>query len=1109
MPQANLAQTSWRFGEVSPLLRGRADLDAFKQGCEKLENFIVTPQGSLLRRPGTQNISYITSEALRLIEFRASDNDSYILKVFKGTYSAYNWGSLVLKNGALMYGLNGQRIENVTDVGGFPRIRITNHQLSIGDPVYIQGCNGGIADGRYVATVTDANNVTLSSGTVTTYSGGGVLYFDKLGDSGGIGRVIRITNAVLAASEITFTTSTVHGFSAGNSIGITAVLGATEANGQWVVASTPTTTSFKVAYTGTMTAYTSGGCVSNSALLIPMNPLHTYTNAQLKQLSKCQSADVMFFAHPDLPPYTLSRLSDHQWEWRKMEFVDGPYQGRNTTYTRLTISGFTDTATFVDTQLRPSYNITTIANNGAGLFRITTVAHGLITGDRVKISGITNYTAANGYWVVTRIDADNFDLVGSTFAGAGASNGTWKEVVYFVSGDVDEYLQYREDNQWKLAKVTAYTDETTVTADIKSNLLLNIDESIALKSSVNRSTNNPQYVDISQPAGRHTNMNVYLYKKRIQTAQSTNGIDPAADVVTGGTITSTYAGTFTRNDVGKYIKDQAGTWRQISSFVTDKSVNFSSPTRIVGDNDETEADLIYHSRAITATITAAGPTTADSNIFSSTDVGRPIRLNFSGVSIWCRITAYTSATQVSVEFFQEVPLDPKDNTTIRNGGVLTDWQLGAWSDATGYPNSVCIHEQRLTFGGNTEQPQTIWMSVSGDYWNFSPTEPDGTVQDDNAITYTIASEDVSPVVWMISAKVLLIGTQGSEWQAKAASSFMEPLTPSNISVTPQSSYGSAPNHQAQRVGNSIYFLQRDGTRLRKMSYDFNSDGWVSSDVSLASEHMMRNGRSGVQLAYQISPFSILWVLLDDGTLASATINEDENQFSWAHHTLGQYNSLCVTDSILVINKDDNTYSRLYIAGVRNNSARYQVERLGLFWLPSGDTAKTALTTAYLDDYTSRTLAAATTSTPSTNVPNGASVGVWINGAYIGEKTVSAGSISLGATYTGTAYIGYVYTSTLKQLPPEGGSSFGVSMVKTKRVHRVGTRVFSSYKLNHGPSETSITEHVFPNTTTNFFTGDDKFSIKNPYDFESGIVLSISEPWPLNILAVAPELQTHE
>lgn len=1033
MPQANLAQTSWRFGEVSPLLRGRADLDAWKQGCEKLENFIVTPQGSLLRRPGTENIHYMDSDALRLIEFRAADNDSYVLELFYGEYSAYNWGSLILKNGELLYGVHGQRIEEVTDDGaGFPLIKITNHQLSIGDPVYIQGCNGGIADGRYVGTVSDADHILLTSGTVTTYSGGGVLYYDKFGGPAGVGRVISITGVTLAAGELTFTTSTAHGFVAGDKIGVTAVLGATEANGQWTVTS-GSGSSFKVAYTGTLTAYTSGGVCSDSPLLIPMSPLHTYTNDQLKQISVCQSADVMFFAHPEMPPYTLTRLSDYQWEWRKMEFIDGPYLNRNQGYTRLTISNFNDEAVF-------------------------------------------------------------FDPVGN---------------VNFAVGDAGKFLQYREDNQWKLAEVTAYTDAEHVTADIKSNLLLNLDEQIALKSSVNRSTINSQY---QTTAGRGTqvrNMNVFLYNKRIQTAKAVNGVNPAADLVAGGTLTSTYAGTFTRNDIGKYIKDQAGTWRKITSFTTDKSVGYSTPTRIAGASDTNEADLVYYDRTITATITASGPTSADSNIFSSTDVGRPIRLNFSGVSVWCRITAYTGATQVSVEFFQEVPLDPKDNTTIRNGGVVTDWQLGAWSDDTGYPTTVCIHEQRLVFGGTTSQPQTVWMSVSGDYWNFSPTEPDGTVQDDNAITYTFASEDVNPIVWMISAKVLLIGTAGAEWQAKAASSFMEPLTPSNVSFTPQSAYGSYPNHQAKRIGNSIYFLQKDGTRLRKMSFNFDVDGWVASDVSLASEHMMRNGRSGVQLAYQSAPFSILWVLLDDGTLASATINEDENQFSWAHHTLGQYNSACVTDSILIVNKDNGTYSRLYIAGQRNDANKYEVERLGLFWLPSGDTALTALTTAYLDNYTARTVTAVSTTTPSANVPNGASVGVWINGTYLGTKTVSGGSISLGATYTGTAYVGYTYTSTLKQLPPEGGSGFGVSLVKTKRVHRVGVRVFSSYKLNHGPSESSLTEHVLPNTTTNLYTGDDKFSLKRDYDYEGGYVLSVSEPWPLNILAVAPELQTNE
>lgn len=1045
MAQANIAQTSWRFGEVSPLLRGRADLDAWKQGCEKLENFVVTPQGSVLRRPGTESIHYMSTSALRLIEFRASDNDSYILEVFRGVYGTYNWGSLVLKNGVNMYGPCGQRVEQVIDdTFGKPMITITNHNIPPGSRVHVQGCNGGAADGSYLVGVVDANTFFLTTGAFTTYSGGGVVYMDKFNDSLRTVSAVSSTTVPVIGLVVTVTFTINHTFSINDTVGFAGVGGATELNGQWTVYGTPAANQIEIVFgTNTITAYTSGGCATDSVLLIPMDPFHTFTADQLKQVNTVQSADVMFFAHPEMQPHTLSRLADYQWEWREMEMIDGPYLDRNTGYTRLTISSFTDSATF-------------------------------------------------------------FDPVGN---------------VNFVVGDVGKFLQYREDNQWKLAAVTAYTDAEHVTADIKSNLLLALDEAISLKSESNRSNGsrgslNTDYYDYwkGRQKTRSFNLNTYLYQRRIATLKASNGIDPAAKLdgtTVAGTLSSDYSGAFTRNDIGKYIKDQSGAWRKITAFSTDKSVTYSTPTRIAGASDTNEADLIYYDRNITARITASGPSYADSNIFASTDVGRPIRLNFSGISVWCRITAYVNSKTVDVEFFQEVPLDPKDNATLRNGGVVTDWQLGAWSDVTGYPSTVCIHEQRLVFGGSTEQPQTIWMSVSGDYWNFSPTEPDGTVQDDNAITYTFASEDVNPIVWLVSAKVLLIGTAGAEWQAKAASNFMEPLTPSNLSVTPQSAYGSYPNHQAKRIGSSVYFLQKDGTRLRKMSYSFEADGWVSSDASLASEHIMRNGREGIQLAFQDFPFSILWVLLNDGTLASVTINEDESQYSWAHHTLGQYNSLCVADSILVVHKDSSTYSRLYVANTRNDSALFQVERMGLFWLPSGTSALTALTTVYLDDYTARTLAAASTTTPSSNVPNGASVGVWINGAYLGTKTVSGGSISLGASYTGTAYVGYPYTSTLKQLPPEGGSQFGVSLVKTKRVHRCGVRVFSSYKLNHGPSESSLTEHVFTNTTTNLYTGDDKFSIKNPYDFENGYALSITEPWPLNILAVAPELQTHE
>lgn len=79
--------------------------------------------------------------------------------------------------------------------------------------------------------------------------------------------------------------------------------------------------------------------------------------------------------------------------------------------------------------------ITGVANNGSGGIRITTAlahanqdpnGHGLQTGDWTMVKDVAGTIEANGIWQVTRIDAENFDLIGSTFVNAytGALFGT-------------------------------------------------------------------------------------------------------------------------------------------------------------------------------------------------------------------------------------------------------------------------------------------------------------------------------------------------------------------------------------------------------------------------------------------------------------------------------------------------------------------------------------------------------------------------------------------------------------------------------------------------------------------------------------------------------------
>lgn len=69
-------------------------------------------------------------------------------------------------------------------------------------------------------------------------------------------------------------------------------------------------------------------------------------------------------------------------------------------------------------------NITDAIDDGSGGIQIEIVGHGFVTGQTVTIEDVLGTTEANGTWVITRVDADNFSLDGSAFVNAYVSGGT-------------------------------------------------------------------------------------------------------------------------------------------------------------------------------------------------------------------------------------------------------------------------------------------------------------------------------------------------------------------------------------------------------------------------------------------------------------------------------------------------------------------------------------------------------------------------------------------------------------------------------------------------------------------------------------------------------------
>ena len=55
---------------------------------------------------------------------------------------------------------------------------------------------------------------------------------------------------------------------------------------------------------------------------------------------------------------------------------------------------------------------------------------------------------------------------------------------------------------------------------------------------------------------------------------------------------------------------------------------------------------------------------------------------------------------------------------IATGSATTEWQEQSYSAIRGFPAAVTFHQNRLWFGGTLAQPDGIWGSKSGQYYNF-------------------------------------------------------------------------------------------------------------------------------------------------------------------------------------------------------------------------------------------------------------------------------------------------------------------------------------------------------------------------------------------------------
>jgi hypothetical protein len=325
---------------------------------------------------------------------------------------------------------------------------------------------------------------------------------------------------------------------------------------------------------------------------------------------------------------------------------------------------------------------------------------------------------------------------------------------------------------------------------------------------------------------------------------------------------------------------------------------------------------------------------------------------------------------------------------VVTSAATTVWEEQSFSALRGYPAAVCFHENRLVFGGTISQPDAIWMSKSGVFYNFEV----GEAADADAINLVGANSEVHEIRHIKSNRDLLVFTATSELYVPTY--LNQAITPSNAQIRRQTPYGSM-FIEPHSLDGATLFAQIGGRVIREYIYTDAEDAYSATAVSTIASHLITNPKSltvchgafnGAE-SYAAFPCTC-------GRLTMFSSNRAERRAGWFKF---------LTDGFFydAASLDD----QLFVLAWIDTGAGYELV-LGQF---DND---------YLLDCSDTYTATAGVADVSAIWDDGAELSVIdADGNYLGEFTVASGDIDIGdAGYTDDLQIGLKFDIEIKTNP---------------------------------------------------------------------------------------------
>ena len=395
-----------------------------------------------------------------------------------------------------------------------------------------------------------------------------------------------------------------------------------------------------------------------------------------------------------------------------------------------------------------------------------------------------------------------------------------------------------------------------------------------------------------------------------------------------------------------------------------------------------------------------------------------------------RITGVESGTDATATVVTALVESVDENGDGDGTSAATsNWREGYWSDFRGWPETVAIHQQRLTFGGSVTFPQTVWFGKTDpdDYTNFT----EGTL-DTSAFTVALAGNNL--IQWMLSQDYLFIGNSGSCGkygdQGKA-------VTPTSPNYREQTRQGSA-SLPAVIGGDEILYVERGSRKIREFVFDFGADKYLSPDLSVLSPEITESGIKDI--AYQFRPYPILWCVLNNGDIATLTYQKDQSVIAWTKQiTDGDFESITIIP--------DTTEDEVWVTvnrQIESTDARYVEQFQPQDWGSDPNDAW------FVDSGISSIDASGYDGTTSVNFSgadhlDGETVSIYADLLIESPEVVVAGAITIDNA-AARVLVGMPFTSKIETMPividPQ-------DKVANKKINRVWFDLYKSGAMEYG------------------------------------------------------------